>query len=95
MPKVAKGKLINRNDTSDNWRDKNPILIKGELGVENDTGKFKFGDGVNHWNDLKYSGNEAKYIEDIHTSNLFEIWIGTQDEYLEIEDEPNIMYIIK
>ena len=26
-----------RNDTAENWTSKNPILLKGEMGVETDT----------------------------------------------------------
>lgn len=43
-----------RNDTAENWQTKNPQLLKGEMGVEIDTNKFKFGDGVTNWNDLNY-----------------------------------------
>lgn len=32
----------------------NPILAKGEMGYEGDTGKLKFGDGVTAYNDLAY-----------------------------------------
>lgn len=35
-----------RNDTAANWNSKNPVLAKGEMGVEIDTKKFKFGDGT-------------------------------------------------
>jgi hypothetical protein len=45
-----------RNDTSANWSSKNPILSKGEMGVEIDTGRFKFGDGVTAWLDIKKYG---------------------------------------
>jgi len=46
--------IILRNDTSENWRTKNPVLRKGEMGIENDTYLFKFGDGENNWNNLPY-----------------------------------------
>ena len=44
--KTLKTKIIMRNDTAENWRIKNPILDKGEIGVESDTHKFKIGDNV-------------------------------------------------
>jgi hypothetical protein len=47
--------LILRNDTKSNWTTKNPVLVKGELGIETDTRKFKFGDGTNKWGDLEYA----------------------------------------
>jgi hypothetical protein len=43
-----------RNDTAANWALANPILAQGEMGVELDTRKFKFGDGLTEWNDLEY-----------------------------------------
>ena len=44
--------LILRNDTSINWTVKNPILLKGETGVEIDTGLVKVGDGISTWQNL-------------------------------------------
>ena len=49
--------------TAAQWSIANPVLLRGETGVESDTRKFKFGDGVNHWNDLEYA-NKA-YPADI------------------------------
>ena len=48
-----------RNDSAENWTRYNPILAQGELGIENDTKKFKIGDGENEWTSLPYfkSGN--------------------------------------
>ena len=48
-----------RRDTSANWTSVNPTLAQGEMGLETDTNKFKFGDGVTAWNSLSYfkSGN--------------------------------------
>ena len=44
-----------RNDTSSNWTTVNPILLKGEVGVETDTRKLKIGDGTTQWSGLDYS----------------------------------------
>ena len=41
-----------RNDTAANWTERNPVLQKGEMGIETDTRKFKFGDGVSTWSAL-------------------------------------------
>lgn len=43
-----------RNGTAAEWTAANPVLAKGELGVENDTFAYKFGDGVTSWNDIAY-----------------------------------------
>ena len=36
------------------WTIKNPILEAGEHGFEEDTGKFKIGNGMIRWNGLPY-----------------------------------------
>lgn len=43
-----------RNDTAANWTSSNPVLAQGEMGVETDTLKFKFGNGSTAWNSLSY-----------------------------------------
>lgn len=48
-------KFLLRNDTAANWETVNPVLAKGEMGIELDTRKFKFGDGTTAWNDLEYA----------------------------------------
>ena len=52
-------KLLLRNDTSANWTSANPVLGKGELGIESDTRKHKFGDGTTAWNELPYLNKEV------------------------------------
>jgi hypothetical protein len=44
-----------RRDTAANWALINPILAQGEPGLETDTGKVKYGNGINVWNVLPYS----------------------------------------
>lgn len=45
-----------RRDTAANWTSANPTLAQGELGLERDTAKLKFGDGSTAWNSLAYFG---------------------------------------
>ena len=52
-------KIIQRHDTAANWTTINPILASGEMGVETDTNKFKFGDGVTAWASLAYAAGEG------------------------------------
>lgn len=47
-------RVITRNDTAENWTTANPILLKGEIGIETDTNKLKIGDGTTAWADLAY-----------------------------------------
>lgn len=49
-------KILLRNDTAANWTTENPVLGKGELGIEIDTAKFKIGDGTSTWSQLAYAG---------------------------------------
>lgn len=44
-----------RRDTAANWTSANPTLDLGEIGVETDTNRQKFGNGTTKWNYLPYS----------------------------------------
>mgnify|MGYP001083616156 CR=1 FL=1 len=57
-------RIVLRNDTSVNWSTLNPIPLKGEMCVEIDSGKFKFGDGMHAYNELEYGkGDEIDASE--------------------------------
>lgn len=58
-----------RNDTAKNWTLANPVLLKGEMGVETDTGKTKIGNGTDNWTTLKYSGVDEDTIKGIIDKN--------------------------
>ena len=70
------------------WAEKNPLLQKGELGHEKDTGRFKVGDGVTYWADLPYNsvGDPAK----VNGYNVLEIVAGKN---VEIEQNDNVLTI--
>lgn len=55
-------KIQIRNDTKNNWTTQNSVLLKGEMGVETDTRKFKFGDGVSDWKTLEYASATGAII---------------------------------
>ena len=55
--KTVNGTILMRNDTAANWTSVNPVLSKGEIGIEIDTNKFKIGDGVKTWSQLAYAGS--------------------------------------
>lgn len=57
-----------RRGTAAQWTAGNPVLAQGELGLELDTKKFKFGDGVTAWNSLAY-GNSLGTMSDVIISN--------------------------
>lgn len=45
-----------RRRTAADWTSLNEVLLLAEIGLETDTGKFKFGDGATAWNSLAYYG---------------------------------------
>lgn len=80
VTKTLKTKIIMRNDTAENWRIKNPILDKGEIGVESDTNKFKIGDNATAWNDLGYAGADEAVIENIIAQNRDNLYKYTRTD---------------
>ena len=65
-----------RNDTAEHWTSVNPELLPGEIGIESDTGKFKFGKEGVTWTDLPYAGaDEAQILSLIEAAedNYYEV----------------------
>ena len=60
--KTIKTTIQLRNDLAATWHSKNPILKKGEIGIEIDTRKMKVGDGTTAWKALSYVGADANDI---------------------------------
>lgn len=48
-------KIQLRNDTSAAWSAANPVLMRGEVGIDRDSGRLKIGDGVTAWNALPFA----------------------------------------
>jgi hypothetical protein len=65
-------RMQQRRGTAAQWTSADPILAAGEIGFESDTGQFKIGDGVNHWEDLSYFKN----LEDLG---------GSLDDYVPVD----------
>lgn len=70
-----------RNDISNTWVTKNPVLLQGEMGIESDTKKMKIGDGTTAWNDLGYSGVDEEAIQTIINNN--------KSSFTEVEAQEN------
>ena len=72
---VKKGKCVMgnntaiqlRNDTAANWTTDNPTLAAGEMGLETDTNRIKFGDGSTTWTSLPYVGAGASFKYGLYT----------------------------
>jgi hypothetical protein len=66
-----------RRGTASQWTSANPILAEGEMGVELDTGKWKFGNGTSTWSVLAY-GSGAALLDadkgDITVSGTGTVW---------------------
>ena len=58
-----------RNDLAATWNSKNPVLNKGEIGIEIDTRKMKVGDGTTAWKALSYMGADANDILSVINEN--------------------------
>lgn len=55
-----KTRILLRNDVAAAWTAANPVLMKGEIGIETDTNKFKIGDGLKTWSALSYVGTQVE-----------------------------------
>lgn len=81
-------RILIRNDTTENWTSENPILMKGELGIEkltNGSYMMKVGDGTSQWSSLKYVGSpvEVKTVAPTTTDSNYNIgtmWVNTTDD---------------
>lgn len=51
---TIKARVVPRCDNAEKWTAANPILSKGEIGIELDTNLMKIGDGITEWNSLYY-----------------------------------------
>ena len=67
---AVKASLIVRNDSSENWQAKNPVLLQGELGAETDTLLIKIGDGVTPFNNLPYLNNNIPKPTEYKVGNV-------------------------
>lgn len=53
-------RIVNRHADKASWAEKNPVLLQGEIGIEQDTGLFKIGDGVKTWDALEYANDAVQ-----------------------------------
>lgn len=52
-------------DTAENWQNSSIILLAGEIAIESDTNKFKFGDGEHTFSQLPYAGIDQAQLDAI------------------------------
>ena len=56
--KILNVRVKHKYDTEANWKNKNPVLLQGEIGFIND-GRYKVGNGTSKWNDLQYATTDS------------------------------------
>jgi hypothetical protein len=76
--KTLNVRLQQKYDTAANWLLSETILLPGEMAVESDTGKFKFGDGEHVFKDLSYAGIDQAQLDAIE-DNYYSI-VATNDD---------------
>lgn len=83
--RVLDSKIQLRNDTAANWKAANPVLLKGEVGIENDTRKIKIGNGISTWTKLKYVSDNIVVanndpVTDDTDYDIGQLWINQADK---------------
>ena len=78
MPAITTIKL--RRGTAAQWTSANPVLAAGEMGIETDTQRSKFGDGATAWSALAYTVGNSSGIGSI-------AWTSVTDKPTEFPPE--------
>ena len=94
--KTLNARIVIRNNTAANFTAANPVLLKGEMGLESDTRKFKFGDGATAWNTLEYSSSNPAIVRTSNpatTDSSYDVgivWINnnTKKGFLLVDNSP-------
>ena len=79
-----------RRDDAVDWATANPVLAVGEIGIETDTDKAKYGDGFTAWNDLPYWIDEGAQIPDGTTDGDFLQWNQANDAWESVTVSPSV-----
>lgn len=85
--RILDSKIQIRNDTAANWKAANPVLLKGEVGIEIDTRKMKVGDGISQWTALKYISDDIVIANTNPTDtdtdhDVGEFWVNQAEKTL-------------
>lgn len=81
---MAETKTLNvrfqqKYDTAENWASSSVILLAGEMAIESDTGKFKFGDGEKVYSALPYAGIDQAQLDAIE-DNYYSITADNDED---------------
>lgn len=83
---TLKSRLVPRNGTAVTWTEVNPILLKGEFGLEIDTKRGKYGDGLTPWNDLPYSDKPLREMIEVERQRASKVEETLFENILNIRD---------
>jgi len=86
---IANGYIKLRISSSAEWSDADPILLKGEKGIESDTLKEKVGDGITPWNTLGYQIGKVVPENAIFTDTTYSVGDGGLTEINFTTDRKN------
>ena len=61
--KILNVRFQQKYDTKENWANSTVVLLPGEMAIESDTGKFKFGNGQKVYSELDYAGIDQAQLD--------------------------------
>ena len=61
--KVLNVRFQQKVDTAENWANSDIVLMAGEIAIESDTNKFKFGDDKHVYSELPYAGIDQAQLD--------------------------------
>lgn len=79
MAKTMNVRFQQKYDTAANWAASELILMAGEMAIESDTGKFKFGNGEKNFSELDYAGIDQAQL-DATNDSYYEVLPGSTEE---------------
>ena len=79
MAKTMNVRFQQKYDTAANWAASELILMAGEIAIESDTGKFKFGNGEKKFSELDYAGIDQSQL-DATNDSYYEVLPGSTEE---------------
>jgi hypothetical protein len=68
MPAITTIRL--RRGAAAQWTSANPVLAAGEMGIETDTSRSKFGDGATAWTSLPYTVGDSSGIGTVEWTSV-------------------------
>lgn len=95
MSKTLNTKILLRNDLAATWSTNNPTLAKGELGIQIDTKKFKFGDGTTPWNGLEYGAGASIALATASNDGLMSSSDFSKLAGITAGAQPNVIEVVK